>query len=154
VTRQADRVELVYREQGPRIWRAVFAYCGDREIASDAVAEAFAQLLRRGDSVRDPVAWTWRAAFRIAAGELKGRNRMTHRFEGFSIDIREPASDLIEALARLSPKQRAALILHHYAGYPFKDVARILGSTVGAVKVHASVGRKRLGRLLEEVHDA
>ncbi len=61
-------VEGVYRQHGPRIWRAVFAYCRDREIASDALAEASAQLLRRGDRVRDPAAWAWRAAFRIAAG--------------------------------------------------------------------------------------
>jgi len=38
----------------------------DPEVASDAVAEAFAQLIRRGDEVRDPRAWVWRSAFRIA----------------------------------------------------------------------------------------
>jgi len=37
-------VERLYREQGDRIWRALLGYAGDREIASDAEAEAFAQL--------------------------------------------------------------------------------------------------------------
>ena len=59
-----DRVEAVYRADGDRLWRAVFAFTSDPEIASDAVAEAYAQVLPRGAAVRDPAAWTWRTAFR------------------------------------------------------------------------------------------
>jgi DNA-directed RNA polymerase specialized sigma24 family protein len=44
-----------------------------------ALAEAFAQALRRGDRLTDPLAWIWRIAFRVAAGELKRRARMDHR---------------------------------------------------------------------------
>jgi Sigma-70 region 2 len=61
-TRAGDRVERAYREHAPRVWRAVLAYSSDREIANDAVAEAFAQVLRRGDDVRDPLTWVWTAA--------------------------------------------------------------------------------------------
>jgi len=63
----------LYRHEAPRLWRAVFAYAQDRAITDDAVAEAFAQCLRRGGEVRDPRAWIWRASFRMAAGELKAR---------------------------------------------------------------------------------
>ena len=41
----ANAIERVYRQHGDAIWRAVLAFSGDREIASDAVAEAFAQAL-------------------------------------------------------------------------------------------------------------
>jgi RNA polymerase sigma factor (sigma-70 family) len=145
-------IERAYREHGPRIWRGVYAYSGDRDIATDALAEAFAELLRRGDAVRDPVAWAWRTAFRVAAGELKERGRMTHRIPERSVEMDLPAIDLVRALGRLSPKQRSALVLFHYAGYPVKEIARILDSTTAAVKVHLSTGRKRL-RALEEVAD-
>jgi DNA-directed RNA polymerase specialized sigma24 family protein len=74
VTERGD-LEDVYRLHGRKLWWAVLAYSGDREIASDAVAEAFAQALRAGDKVRSPADWVWRVAFRIAAGELKGRRR-------------------------------------------------------------------------------
>jgi hypothetical protein len=67
-------LELVYRDHGARLWRAVFAFAGDRQIADDAIAEAFAQALRRGNELRDPLAWIWRVAFRVAAGELKERH--------------------------------------------------------------------------------
>src|SRR6478672_7261075 len=42
-----DSVEAVYRADAERLWRAVYAFAGDAEIASDAVAEAFAQVLQR-----------------------------------------------------------------------------------------------------------
>ena len=71
-----ERLERVYREQGVRIWRAVLLSSGSREIADDAVAEAFAQALRHGDGLREPAAWVWRVAFRVAAGELKERGRV------------------------------------------------------------------------------
>lgn len=64
-------LERLYREDGARLWRALLAFSGDREVASDAVAEAFAQALGRGDAIRQPDRWVWRAAFRIAAGELE-----------------------------------------------------------------------------------
>src|SRR5689334_13807853 len=72
-TKLQEGVEAVYRADGERLWRAVFAFSGDSEIASDAVAEAFAQVLHRGSAIRDPA--TWRSAFRIAAGALKSRPR-------------------------------------------------------------------------------
>jgi hypothetical protein len=96
----ADQVEVTYRREAPRLWRALMLYSGDRDIASDAVAEAFAQLLGRGAAVRDPRAWVWRAAFRIAAGDLKRRRR--HQPLG-RIDVVAPGDvvGLVDVLARL-----------------------------------------------------
>jgi RNA polymerase sigma factor (sigma-70 family) len=150
----AGSLERVYREHGARLWRAVLMYGGDREVASDAVAEAFAQALHRGSAIRSVERWVWRAAFRIAAGELK-RRRETWPAETEAPDeIPESFAVLGEALGRLSPKQRAAVILHHYAGYSLREVAAIIGSTASAVGVHLHRARRRLRQLLEEDHDA
>jgi DNA-directed RNA polymerase specialized sigma24 family protein len=102
------KVEQLYREHGPRLWRAVLGYAGNREVASDAVAEAFAQLIRRGNAVRSPERWVWRAAFRVAAGELSRRERLKPPPEG-SYEMEEP-SIVLAALRRLSPRQRAAVV--------------------------------------------
>ena len=72
-----DAIEALYRAHGDRIWRAVLAYAQDPEVASDAVSEAFAQAIVRGDGLRSPVSWVWRSAFRIAAGMLEERSRST-----------------------------------------------------------------------------
>lgn len=91
----------------------------------------------------------WRTAFKIAAGELHRRRR----------DVPEPPADvgrldpecsvdLHRALATLSPTQRAAVVLHDYAGYSASESARIVGSTEAAMRVHLMRGRRRLRDLL------
>jgi RNA polymerase sigma-70 factor (ECF subfamily) len=148
-----DDLEAIYRRDGGRLWRALVGFAGDPELASDAVAEAFAQALRREERLRDPAAWVWRASFRIAAGELKRRGRAQSDEAEASYQDPEPPTDLLRALASLSRNQRGAVVLHHYAGYPVREVARLLGSTSAAVRVHLMRGRRRLRELLEERED-
>ena len=132
------------------MWRAVLAFSGDPEVASDAVAEAFAQVLRRGEAVQDPERWVWRAAFRIASGELKERRKRLVAETIGTYEMEEPARDLVIALSQLSEKQRAAVVLHDAAGYRASEVARIVGSTEAAVRVHVMRGRRRLRDLLTD----
>lgn len=142
-------LERLYREQGGRLWRSIVLSTGSRDVADDAVAEAFAQALARGDAIRDPAAWIWRAAFRIAAGELKERSMAGLTAIEPSEDAPESVVDLMRALAELTPHQRTAVVLADYGGYPHREIARILGSSVSAVGVHVHRARRRLRRLLE-----
>lgn len=143
-------IAQLFERESARLWRALFAFCHDRDLASDAVAEAFAQCIRRGDEVRAPQAWVWKAAFRIAAGELKERGRWTSLNEAPAHRDPEPTDDLPNVLGRLSPAQRAAVILHHYAGYDTRAVAEIMGCAPSTARVHLTRGRRALRRLLEE----
>jgi RNA polymerase sigma-70 factor, ECF subfamily len=145
-----DEFERLYRSDGARLERALVLFAGDREVARDAVAEAFAQAISAGERLHSPKAWVWRAAFRIAAGDLKGRDKRSATLREDAYVTPEPLIDLMRALSQLSPKQRASVVLHHYAGYPTRDVARMIGSTPPAVTVHLSMGRKRLRSLLED----
>jgi RNA polymerase sigma-70 factor, ECF subfamily len=144
------RLEGVYREHGARLWRSVLLASGSREVADDAVAEAFAQALRRGRALRDPAAWVWRAAFQIAAGELKERGRMTTFMVEPALGIPEPFVDLWRALALLPLKQRASVVMADYAGWSHRDIAKALDSSASAVGVHVHRARKRLRDLLED----
>jgi RNA polymerase sigma factor (sigma-70 family) len=129
----------------------VFAYAGNRGVADDAVAEAFAQALH-GNGIRDVDIWVWTAAFRIARGELARRGKRDSGVIETTYELAEPADDIVQALSSLSPKQRAAVVLHHYAGYRVKEIAEMLDSTGRAVRVHLSQGRKRLRTILTEVN--
>ena len=102
------------------MWQAVFAFAGDPELSSDAVAEAFTQALRGGDVMRSTERRLWWTVFRIAAEELEAR--------------RHVGPDVV---------------LRHPAGYPAKEIARTTGSTTPAVHVQLSRARKRLRELLE-----
>jgi len=103
--------------------------------------------------VRSPARWIWRAAFRIAAGELKERRTQGSPLPIDPPAVPQPTGELLSTLRLLPPRQRAALVLHYYAGYKAREIADILGSTAATVRVHLSQGRRRLRRLLEEDHD-
>jgi RNA polymerase sigma-70 factor (ECF subfamily) len=146
-------LETLYRGSGARMWRSVLAFAGDPEVASDAVAEAFCQALRRGDAIRDPERWIWRAAFRIASGYLAELRRTVETIREEAYEMEEPARELVAALQRLSRTQRAAVVLHYVEGYPANEIAELVGSTPAAVRVHLMRARRRLRRLLKEDAD-
>jgi DNA-directed RNA polymerase specialized sigma24 family protein len=152
-TEPRDAVERVWREQGDKLWRSLVAFTGDPEVATDAMAEAFAQALGRGDAVREHDRWIWRSSFRIAAGELEARGHRPGREDESVYVMPEPIADLVRALGTLSPNQRAAVILHDYADLPTSHVAKILGCSQATVRVHLAHARKRLRPLLEDVDE-
>lgn len=151
MTSAAKGLERVYREEAPRLWRALVAYSGDPDIASDALAEAFAQALAAEDRLRAPTVWIWHVAFRVAAGEFKRRRALTglDHSPHPSYVLPEPLDHVMRALASLSPNQRLAIVLHDYADRPTDEIARTMGVSRATVHVHLSQGRRRLRRLLE-----
>jgi RNA polymerase sigma-70 factor (ECF subfamily) len=146
-------VELVYRAEALKMWRALVGFTGDREIADDAVAEAFARAIRDAPSIRDLRAWTWAVAFRVASAELRERPDPLDDPPPQAESPSDSVPDLVRALRSLSANQRLALVLHDYADRPTSEVAAILGCSRATVHVHLSRGRRRLRELLE-VRDA
>jgi RNA polymerase sigma-70 factor (ECF subfamily) len=149
VDERAGRVEDLYRREHARIWRALYAFSSDPEIASDALAEAVARALRDEARIDDLAAWTWRVAFRVAAAELRRRRRPVPPSGPATYELPDPVPELVTALRRLSPKQRMAILLHDYADRPTAEVAATLGCARATVHVHLSQGRRRLRRFLE-----
>jgi len=148
------QLESVFQEEAPRLWRSLLLATGSREVADDAVSEAFAQALRRGAEIRDPAAWIWRVAFRLAEREIQRQSRLAELPDDFPHEMPESLVDVFHALGQLTPHQRTAVVLADYAGHPHRDIARVLGSSVSAVGVHVHRGRRRLRQLLEDVSDA
>ena len=140
---------MVFEAEHARLWRSLLAHTGDPDVASDAVAEAFAQAVRRGEAVRDPAAWVWRAAFRIATGQLAAARRSE---PGGSPDVLVATADtlpddvvvLLDALARLPEADRRVVVLSLVGGLPAAEVGRVVGATAGAVRVRLHRARRAL----------
>jgi RNA polymerase sigma-70 factor, ECF subfamily len=148
--------DALYRALAPKLWRAIYVYtAGQRDITDDVVAEAFARAIERTDTVLDAEPWLYRTAFRLASAELRRRPKGVSAFDGTGEPAESGLRDLVDALRRLSPSQRAAIVLFYEADLPVSEVARRMGSTNGAVRVHLHVGRKRLRAILgsREVDD-
>jgi RNA polymerase sigma-70 factor (ECF subfamily) len=142
--------DAIWRGSSRVVWRAVYAYAGGRrDIADEAVAEAFARAIERDGEVRDPRAYVFRVAFRLAAAEMKRGSAQVELGEEGREDSHD-LGDLLRALRLLSPSQRAAVYLHYEADLPVREVARLMGTSGAAVKVHLMRGRRRLAALLGE----
>jgi RNA polymerase sigma-70 factor (ECF subfamily) len=145
-------VEEVFRSCGGQVWRAVVAMTAGRvDIADDVTAEAFARLLVYQDGVRDPPAWVFRTAFRLAAAEMR---RERQAVPGLTIEAQARdtvvlSEELTTALLSLSAQQRVAVFLHYFADHPVDEVGRLTGTSVTAVKVRLHRARRALRTSLE-----
>jgi RNA polymerase sigma-70 factor (ECF subfamily) len=148
----AVTIEALYRQEADKLWRSLYAFSADAEIASDAVAESFAQAIRRGSAIRDPRAWVWKSGFRIASGELKRRSRNVYLVPDSTYFDQETDTELLAALAQLPDGQRAAVVLHYYADAPVREISRRTGMSQLSVRANLSRGRKRLKLLLGDRH--
>jgi len=145
-------VDTLFRTEGDRVYRTLYAFTGGRaDIAEEATAEAFARALARPEPLREPIAWIYRVAFRLAIDELRRDRR-----RGSTIERAAPPPELlgvVDALRKLSPNQRAAIVLRHVLDLDVDEVAKRMGIAAPTVRVHLHRGRARLRDLLgsEEV---
>ena len=133
--------------------RVCFVICGDLDLADEAVGAAWPIAWRKLGSLRDPDRLRpWLVS--IAANEARQLLRRQRRRSVVEVSVvttsvsapSDPSSrtadiDLVNALARLEPDDRALLALRYVAGFDSSELARATGRS-------ASGTRARLGRLL------
>ncbi len=136
-TMTTGRAEASYRRIHDRLWRSLFAYSGDAEIASDAESEAFSQALRREDKIADVDAWVWKASFQIAAGLLKKRTDVAVSVASVpeSGVFDRSTLEFLSQLQDLSDQQRLIVALRYVANYRPAEIADLIESTPGSVRV-------------------
>jgi DNA-directed RNA polymerase specialized sigma24 family protein len=113
-----DQLERLFVKESPKLWRALLAYSGDPETASDAVAEAFTLALVSSGRIASPAGWIWRVAFRVATAELKRRRRTSGDVPDRTQDWPAPAIEMLSALSRLSYRQRGSIVLARSSDHP------------------------------------
>jgi RNA polymerase sigma-70 factor (ECF subfamily) len=161
----AADLDALFRLHYGRLVRALTLASGDRELAADAVQEAFVKAHLRWKRLQhydDPVGWIRRVAInRLRDGHRRStrkllamdRLRGDAQFdESSSPDATHDAmsrrtgdTDGVMALLRTLPRQqRICVALFHVDGLPIVDIASSLGISEGAVKFHLHQGRERL----------
>jgi RNA polymerase sigma-70 factor (ECF subfamily) len=124
------------------------------------VAETFATAWRHfGRLPAEPLPWLYRVARNSLANEERSARRQTRLAERIgrrgvpatpdhAVSVVADAG-LREALGRLSPADREALLLIGWEDLDHDAAARVLGCSAVAFKVRLHRARKRLARLLE-----
>ncbi len=151
---EMERVEAVYREHHVRLWRSLLAYTGDADLASEAAAETFTQAVARGKELRDPAAWIWRSAFKIAGGimsERRSRSEDRPIHEVLDLIMGEmtfsasPLVEFVDSLMDLPAQRRAVVVLRYAGGFSAPEIAEVLGTSANTVRVqlHRAHGQLR-----------
>lgn len=158
--------EEVVTEHGPVVWRVCLALLPPAD-AEDAWAETFLAALRAYPELPATAnlqAWLVTIAHRKAIDAVRARGRRplpvsdpevaelgaAHRAgsspDGHALaaepDLPDPA--LARAVRALPPRQRAAVAYHYLAGWPYRDVAVLVGSNPAAVRRAAVDGLRTL----------
>lgn len=147
----------LFRRHKDRMWAVAMRTCGDRELAADAVQDAFLSAFRRADSYRGDAAvttWLHRVVVNACLDRLR-REKPTAELPEWDLgDPHDPHGqvetrlDVRSALATLPETQRIALVLVDMHGLPVAEAAAILGVAEGTVKSRCSRGRAALAALL------
>lgn len=149
-----DGFERFMATDGARLRRALVARYGTDvgpEIASDALARAWAEWPRIRE-MANPAWYLYRVAQSSARRYHRWGRQPAFPVEQVMNDSQaEPA--LHEALTRLRPHQRVAVLLAHAHGYSYAEVADLTGMTPDAVRNHVHRGMRRLRDLLEVSDD-
>ncbi|BEP15042.1 SigE family RNA polymerase sigma factor [Acidothermaceae bacterium B102] len=149
------------RARWPAFARTAYLLCaGDLGHAEDLVQTALARTLRAWPRLTDRGdldGYVYRVMVRTHATQRRRRWRgevpTEHLPEppaaGSATDAVEDADQLSRALAGLSRRQRAAVVLRFYDDHSEQEVADLLGCSLGTVKTHTSRGLARLRELLD-----
>lgn len=138
--------EAFFEAEKDQLYRALCLVTRNRHEAEDLTQEAFIRVLERWDrvvGVDDPHGYLYRTAmnvFRRHYGRaLRTAKRSMHLVptddEIAEIDERDAA---VRALAGLSPRQRAAVVLVDLLGFRSEEAARMLGIRPSTLRMHAS----------------
>jgi RNA polymerase sigma factor (sigma-70 family) len=116
---------------------------GSRSEAEDLAQEAFTRVFEHWDAVGamdEPAGYLHRTAMNLFRNQYRRAARALKRTVGLAPgpDVFQPVEDrdaAVRALAGLTPRQRAAIVLTEALGYSGEEAGRLLG--IKASTIHA-----------------
>jgi RNA polymerase sigma-70 factor (ECF subfamily) len=166
-----DALEELFRRYRQVAYRVAYRLLGNEADALDAVQEAFVKALTHLPGFEGRSSFkTW--LLRVVSNAALDFGRQRGRREALRMDLlgpqqreqmeplilTEPARDLERedlrrrlqaALAQLPPAQRQTFVLHAEAELSYREVADVLGISIGTVMSRLYYARQKLRALLE-----
>ncbi len=154
-----EAVDRLLAEHGAEIQTVAQVILRDRDEAADVLEETVIAAWEKASSLRDPAALRpW--LLRIATNRALNRRRRTARLVCLDSVLDQPAADplapmethlaILDGLALLAPRERAAIALRYLADLPLEEVARAMGTSTNTVKTQLREALAKLRRGMDE----
>ncbi len=155
--------EIVVRHRRA-VYRVCHRFVGNHADASDLTQDTFLRAFRGLDRFRGEASvgtWLYRIAVNLCLNKVSAKVPRAEPVEERELPASgepdamsrlmesERAARVRAAVAQLPKMQRATLVLRVYEELPHQEIARVLGSSVGAVKANFFHALRNLKRLLE-----
>jgi RNA polymerase sigma factor (sigma-70 family) len=168
VSGEVRAFERLFARLAPRVHGFFLRSFRDAAVADDLLQVTFMKVHRARSQYRNDLKvapWLFAVAARVRLDELRRRLRLpedadeealARADEKLSREA-EPKADgdvaetVRRALEALPESQRTVIHLHRYEGLTFAEIARVLGTTPGAVKLRAFRGYETLRETLKEL---
>lgn len=153
----------VFNGERPRLLALAYRMTGSRADAEDLVQEAWLRWRSRPRSVVDDVpAYLFTVVTRLAVDYLRSARVRRERYVGpwlpeplvgssavagpaETVEAREQLSMAVMAMMeRLTPRQRAVLVLRDGFGYPYEQIAEVIGTSPAACRQLYRRGRSQV----------
>ena len=160
-----DAFDVIVERHQRSVYQLCYRFVNNHEDASDLAQDVFVRAfkgLRNFKSESSLGTWLYRVGVNTCLNRLAARRARTEPIDASPrVDTRavDPLANIVRderlavvrmAIAKLPPKQRATLMLRVYEELSHEEIARVLGSSVGAAKAnffHALGNLKRLLRM-------
>jgi RNA polymerase sigma-70 factor (ECF subfamily) len=159
-------VRLVYERHGRAMFAIAMSVLGDRELAADAVQQAFVKAWRASNSYdpgRDLKPWLATITRRVAI-DVYRREAQAKRSEPradvdasvipLAFERTWEAFEVRSALDQLPHDEREIVRLAHFGELSHSEIAEKLGLPLGTVKSRSSRAHRRLAGLLSHLVEA
>jgi len=164
--RDIDGLETLVRRYHTQAIHSAFLILGDWSLAEDVAQSAFVNAYERidgFDTARPFAPWFLRSVVNLALKVSAGRRDLSYdaQMETSDSQVPNPEPGVVEvleaaetreeimvALSKLSPGQRAAIVMKYYLDLSDVDAATKLGVPAGTVRRRLHDARKRLQKLL------
>lgn len=147
-----DDFALFYREAYPGAVRLAWLLTHDHDAAEDVVQDAFMRMRPRLAAVEHRNSYLRTAIVNGCRDRARSARRVDAglRLVGVTtaMSSTDQPSELLDAVARLSYKQRVVLVLRYWADLPEREIAEIVGARPATVR---STTARALARLSKEL---
>jgi RNA polymerase sigma-70 factor (ECF subfamily) len=159
-----DAYEMLVQRHSAMAYRVALRLCGDHHDAQDIAQEALIAAWENLDRFKAESSFsTW--LYQIVT--RRALNKVTRGRRCDLADLLDDATDpgtepavqaernlavdaVTDALAALPFPQRTVVVLHHFEGLSYAEVAEVTHSSVPAVRSHLFRARRTLGKKLQE----